>query len=101
MSGPARGVAGSSARREYERRKAKDEERLRQKWGRLGGIAVALSDDRQSTKAWATGAVGEERLGARLDSLVSQSIAVLHDRSLTRFSGHGRCGDHAAVSADV
>lgn len=60
------GVAGSSARREYERRKAKDEERLRQKWGKLGGIAVALSDEKQSTKAWATGAVGEERLGALL-----------------------------------
>jgi len=63
----AAGVAGSSARREYERRKAQDEERLRQKWGKLGGIAVALSDEKQSTKAWATGAVGEERLGARLD----------------------------------
>jgi hypothetical protein len=57
------GVAGSSARREYERRKAKDEERLRQKWGKLGGIAVAMADEKQSTKAWATGAVGEERLG--------------------------------------
>ena len=76
------GVAGSSARREYERRKAKDEERLRQKWGKLGGVAVALSDEKQSTKAWATGAVGEERLGARLDSLVSESIAVLHDRRI-------------------
>lgn len=45
------GVAGSSARREYERRKAKDEERLRQKWGKLGGIAVAFSDEKQSTNA--------------------------------------------------
>lgn len=95
MSGPARGVAGSSARREYERRKAKDEERLRQKWGRLGGIAVALSEDRQSTKAWATGAVGEERLGARLDSLVSQSIAVLHDR---RIPGTRANIDHIAIT---
>lgn len=74
------GVAGSSARREYERRKTKDEERLRQKWGKLGGIAVALSDEKQSTEAWATGAVGQERLGARLDSLASESIVVLHDR---------------------
>lgn len=32
------GVAGSSARREYERCKLKDEERLRQRWGKLGGI---------------------------------------------------------------
>lgn len=89
------GVAGFSARREYERRKTKDEERLRQKWGKLGGIAVALSDERQSTKAWATGAVGEERLGARLDSLVSESITVLHDR---RIPGSKANIDHIAVT---
>lgn len=89
------GVAGSSARREYERRKAKDVERLHQKWGKLSGIAVALSDEKQSTKAWATGAVGEERLGARLDSLVSESIAVLHDR---RIPGTKANIDHIAVT---
>lgn len=90
------GVAGSSARREYERRKAKDEDRLRQKWGKLGGIAVALSDEKQSTKAWATGAVGEERLGAWLDSLVSQSMAVLHDR---RIPGTKANIDHIVITA--
>lgn len=90
------GVAGSSARREYERRKAKDEERLRQKWGKLGGIAVALSDENQRTKAWATGAVGEERLGSRLDSLVSESVAVLHDR---RIPGTKANIDHIAVTS--
>jgi hypothetical protein len=89
------GVAGSSARREYERRKAKDKERLRQKWGKLGGIAVALSDEHQSTKARATGAVGEERLGARLDSLVSESVAVLHDR---RVFGTKANIDHLAIT---
>ncbi|MGE0308440.1 MAG: nuclease-related domain-containing protein [Acidimicrobiia bacterium] len=92
---PDTGVAGSSARREYERRKAKDEERLRQKWGKLGGIAVALSDEKQSTKAWSTGAVGEERLGARLDSLVSESVAVLHDR---RIPGTKANIDHIAIT---
>jgi hypothetical protein len=90
------GIAGSSARREYERRKARDEERLRQKWGKFGGIAVALSDEKQSTKAWATGAVGEERLGARLDSLVSESVAVLHDR---RIPGTKANIDHIAITA--
>lgn len=89
------GVAGSSARREYERRKVKDEERLRQKWGKLGGIAVALSDENQSTRAWATGAVGEERLGARLDSLVSETVAVLHDR---RIPGTKANIDHIAIT---
>lgn len=89
------GIAGSSACREYERRKAKDEERLRQKWGRFGGIAAALSDEKQSTKAWATGAVGEERLGARLDSLVSGDIEVLHDR---RIPGSKANVDHIVIT---
>lgn len=89
------GVAGASARREYERRKARDEERIRQTWGKLGGIAVALSSERQSTKAWDTGAAGEERLGARLDSLVSDSFAVLHDR---RIPGSRANIDHIAVT---
>ena len=89
------GVAGSSARREYERRKAKDEQRLREKWGRFGGIAVALSDERQSTKAWERGAVGEERLGARLDSLADLGIAVLHDR---RIPGSKANIDHVAIT---
>lgn len=90
------GIAGSSARREYERRKAKDEERLRQKWGKFGGIAVALSDEKQSTKAWATGADGEERLGARLDSLVSENVLVLHDRLIP---GTKANIDHIAITA--
>ncbi len=45
------GVAGASARREYERRKAKDEEKLREKWGRFGGLAVVLSDERPHNKS--------------------------------------------------
>lgn len=56
---------------------------------------MALSDEKQSTKGWATGAVGEERLGARLDSLVARSIAVLHDR---RFPGTRANIDHIAIT---
>ncbi|MCP8999141.1 NERD domain-containing protein [Pseudarthrobacter sp. RMG13] len=89
------GVAGSSARREYERRKAKDEEKLREKWGRFGGLAVALSDERQPTKAWDRGAVGEERLGARLNALAGDGLAVLHDR---RIPGSKANIDHIAIT---
>lgn len=81
---PGESGAGSSARREYERRRARDEERLRRSWGRLGGVAVALSSERQSTTAWASGATGEEQVGARLDKVVSNSVAVLHDRRIPR-----------------
>jgi Nuclease-related domain len=89
------GVAGSSARREYERRKAKDEEKLREKWGRFGGLAVALSDERQTTKAWDRGAIGEERLGARLNALAGAGLAVLHDR---RIPGSKANIDHIAIT---
>jgi len=75
---------GTSAQREYERRKANDEARLRAKWGKLGGIAVALSDEKQSTRAWSSGAAGEAAVGARLDGLASESIRVLHDRRIPR-----------------
>jgi hypothetical protein len=83
MAQPEEGnTAGSSARREYERRSAKDKARTRANWGRLGSIAVALTPERQSTTAWATGAVGEERVGALLNGLRSESIRVLHDRKI-------------------
>ncbi len=91
----AAGVAGSSARREYERRRAKDEERLRATWGRLGGLAVALSAERQATTAWERGAIGEERLGSRLDGLASKHVAVLHDR---RIVGTRANIDHLVVT---
>jgi hypothetical protein len=75
---------GTSAAREYERRKANDEARIRARWGKLGGIAVALSDEKQSTRAWSSGAAGEAAVGARLDRLASESIRVMHDRRVPR-----------------
>jgi hypothetical protein len=76
--------AGASARREHERRRAADEQRIRDDWGRLGGLAVALTPERQSTAAWAVGAVGEEAVGRRLDALAGPDLRVLHDRRLPR-----------------
>ncbi len=76
------GVAGGSAQREYERRKDKRESLIREAHPRIGGLILALSDDPQSTKAWATGAQGEERLGRQLDAVVQAGIHVLHDRRI-------------------
>nr|WP_218222191.1 nuclease-related domain-containing protein [Nesterenkonia sp. Act20] len=78
-----RGRAGLGAQREYERRRARDEARTREKWGRFGGIAVALSQEKQSTTAWAIGAEGERRIGARLDRVAEElGGLVLHDRKI-------------------
>lgn len=92
---PDAGVPGWSARREYERRQAKREERIRTKHPKLGGLILALSDDPQSTKAWDTGALGEERLGARLTELSNEHLRVLHDR---RIPGTKANIDHLAVT---
>lgn len=53
------GAAGSSARREYERRSAKREARIREAHPRLGGLILALTDEPHSTTAWARGARGK------------------------------------------
>lgn len=88
------GVAGSSARREHQRRKASREERIRGRHPKLGGVILALSDDPQSTRAWAVGAQGEERLGRRLDTLGSPLVRVLHDR---RIPGTRANIDHVVI----
>ena len=89
------GAAGASARREYERRRTRREDRIRAKHPKLGGLILALSDDPQSTTAWNTGALGEERLGQRLDELASDTLRVLHDR---RIPGTRANIDHLAVT---
>ena len=82
--------AGSSSAARRKR-----EERTRAKHPKLGGLILALSDDPQSTRAWDTGALGEERLGNRLNELASDSIRVLHDR---RIPGSRANIDHIAVA---
>jgi Nuclease-related domain len=78
------GQAGASARREYERRVANREQRIRTAHPRLGGLILALSDEPQSTQAWVRGAIGEEKLARRLDTLVERGARVLHDRRILR-----------------
>jgi hypothetical protein len=89
------GTPGASARREFERRKAGRERRVRAKHPRIGSLLHALSDEPQTTKAWDTGAVGEERLGATLNELASDRLRVLHDR---RIPGSRANIDHLAVT---
>jgi hypothetical protein len=90
------GIAGASARREFERRKAKREERVRAKHTKLGGLILAISDEPQSTAAWDVGALGEERLGKGLDQLASDRLRLLHDRRIPKSKANI---DHLAVTA--
>lgn len=90
------GIAGASAKREYDRRKNRREVRIRDDHPYLGKLILAVSDDPQSTRAWATGARGEEVLGQRLDRLTGRGVYVLHDRRIPRTRANI---DHIAVCA--
>lgn len=89
------GAAGASARREHERRVAKRQARIQAAHPRLGRFILAVSDEPQSTTAWARGALGEERLGQRLDQLRDRGVLMLHDR---RIPGSRANLDHIAIS---
>lgn len=90
------GKAGASARREYERRAAKREGDIRARHPKIGGFLLAMTEEPQSTRAWVQGAVGEERLGMRLDQLRDRGALTLHDR---RIPGTRSNIDHIVVSS--
>jgi hypothetical protein len=63
------GTTGASAQREFDRRKEGRAKRVRADHPRIGGLILALTDEPQSTRAWAKGAEGERRVGERLEEL--------------------------------
>ena len=77
-------VAGASSQAEFDRRHRRREQSLNARWGRLAGIARLLSDDPQSTKAWARGAEGERRLAVHLTRALGDRAVFLHDRKVGR-----------------
>ena len=88
------GHAGASARREYERRVAKRDAAIEQRWGRrFGRVVRAITVEPQSTRAWGIGAWGEEQLGVELASV--PGIRALHDRRVRGTRGNI---DHLVVA---
>ena len=91
-----RGKAGSSASQRYARLHARREQQVRDRFGRLSGIYLALTDDPQSTVAWAQGSRGEQLLGGYLEKLHDErTVIVLHDR---RIPGTRANIDHVAIT---
>jgi hypothetical protein len=89
------GVAGSSAQREHDRRHVARGERVRRRLGKtLGSVVLALSDDPQSTRAWARGAKGEQKLAEALQDV--PDLRLLHDRRVPHTKGNI---DHLLVSS--
>ncbi|MCW2544308.1 MAG: hypothetical protein JWM40_1860 [Frankiales bacterium] len=88
------GTAGGSARAEYERRAKRREEKVRNAFPRLGGLLLALNDAPQTTRAWASGATGEQKVGAKLDDLEGDGVLTLHDRRVPETKANI---DHIAI----
>ena len=81
------GTPGGSAWREYERRKAKREDRIKGNFGAiLGGAILALTDEPQSTWAWARGSQGEQELAESLEGVLD--IQTLYDRRVPGTRGN-------------
>ena len=88
------GIAGASAKREHDRRMAKREADATAKWGeRFGAYVVRFGTPPQSTRAWAIGARGEEKLAAELSKV--EGLHVLNDRKVPRTKGNI---DHIVIS---
>ena len=81
------GIAGGSARREFERRAANRKARVTGRFGgRLGSLIVALTAEPQTTSAWASGAQGELKLAEALARV--SGVSVLHDRCMPGSRGN-------------
>ncbi len=89
------GHAGGSARREHQRLVDKRDAAIDERWGpRFGRVVRAVTREPQSTRAWAIGAGGEEKLAASFAGV--EGLRTLHDRGER---GTRRNIDHIVVSA--
>ena len=92
----SQGNAGGSARVENQRRIKRREERVTKRFPRAGKFILAITDEPQSTRAWAVGAKGEVAVGKELDSLaIKYGFRVLHDRLIPRSRANI---DHLAIT---
>ena len=82
------GVAGGSALREFQRRHDVREARVRQRWGRLSGLVLALTSDPETTRAWERGSIGESKLGKLLGRIERDDVIVLNDRRVPHTRGN-------------
>jgi hypothetical protein len=62
---------------------------------RLGKLLLAVTDEPQAVRSWGKGALGEEALGAKLNTFASERRVLLHDR---RIPGSRANIDHIAIT---
>lgn len=88
------GRAGATAAAIYDRKRAADASKTRERWGIVAPLVEAITRPKQSTEAWAKGADGEARLGVFLERELAGVAILLHDR---RIPGKKANIDHIAV----
>lgn len=90
------GVAGASAAREHERRKAGRETRTRERHPWVGELLLTLRDEPQHEAAFRVGAEGEAAVAESLERRTANSpVVFLHDRRMPGSRGNI---DHIAVA---
>jgi hypothetical protein len=98
---PGSGVAGESLQREYDRRSAKREATIREAHPRIGGFLLAVTNEPQSTRAFAQGAIGERKAAERLTELCGDTVLFLLNRKLGKGRRDGDIDVVAVTSAGV
>ncbi len=91
----ARGHSGWLGRQKFERLHERREQEIKGRFGKARRRDLSLKDDPQSTRAWQTGAAGEERLARFLERELPELAIVLHDR---RIPGSRANIDHIVVA---
>ncbi|MEZ5095654.1 MAG: nuclease-related domain-containing protein [Nocardioides sp.] len=87
---------GASLEREYAKRVAARDQRVRERHPRLGGFLLAVTSEPASTRVFAQGAEGERRVAAKLEQGCTD-VLFLHNRRLGPTSRSGDL-DHLAVA---
>src|SRR5258708_25144838 len=81
------GKPGASSEREYERRRAGRQVRVKAQLGEImGGVVLAATQEPQWTRAFLQGALGEQKLAEALVAI--PEIKVLHDRRVPGTRGN-------------
>jgi hypothetical protein len=90
-----RGVAGRSARAEYDHRVTKHAAAITERWGTglTARVVRAVKSEPNTTRAWAIGAEGEEKLAAELATV--GGLQVLNDRRVRGTKGNL---DHVVIA---
>lgn len=92
------GTAGAAARQEHAKRLAREEAAYLARHPRIGKYLIKWRDESHQTRAWTIGAVGEEKVAKRLDSMAGPDCVVMHDRAIKKSKANI---DHIVLTSEA